>query len=231
MSVTAPITYFRLDEASGNATDQINSLVATNTSATYGAGKLNNAATYAGSAFHTISDNAALKPTSDISIGGWINITSTSSYQMMFAKGENAGDTRSYEMRAFASTTQIEVQMRANGGSYILSRTTTAIGTATWAHVIFTRSGTTNRFYVNGVLETLASNFTSVGNIDYNADDLWLGQRNGGFRFNGKLDEIGIWNVALTSAEVTSLYNAGAGFDPTAGGAAPRTQLLMMGIG
>jgi len=226
MAVTAPLTYFRLDESSGNATDQINSLVATNTSATYGAGKLNNAATYAGSAFHTISDNAALKPTSDISFGGWVNFTSTSSYQMLIAKGENAGDTRSYEMRAFASTTRIEVQMKM-GGNIAQCRTTDGIGTATWKHVIFTRTGTTQVIYVDGASVSLASNVTQSGNIDYSTDALWLGQRNGGLRFNGKLDEIGIWDVALTAAEVTSLYNGGAGFDPTAEGAVVNSGFFM----
>jgi len=230
MSVPTPLTYFRLDESSGNATDQINSLTATNTSATYAAAKLNNGATYGGTAFHTITDNAALKPTSDISFGGWVNFTSTASYQMLIAKGENAGDTRSYEMRAFASTTQIEVQMKM-GGATAQCRTTAGIGTATWKHVIFTRTGTTQVIYVDAVAVALSSNVTQSGTIDYSTDDLWFGQRNGGLRFNGRLDEIGIWNVALTSAEVTSLYNAGAGFDPTAGGAAPRTQLLMMGVG
>lgn len=211
MAVTTPLSWWKLDESSGNAIDQVGSLSAVNTSVTYGTGKINNGAIYNGSAYHTISDNTAIKPASDISISLWVNITSTSSYQMLLAKGENTGDTRSYEVRCFGTTTRIEVQMRTGGGSYDASQTTTAIGTGTWTHIVFTRTGTTHKIYINGVSDTLSSSVTTSGSIDYNADDLWFGQRNGAFRFNGKLDEVGIFNVALTQSEVNELYNSGTG--------------------
>ena len=210
MAVTTPLSWWKMDESSGNATDQVGSLSAVSTSVTYGAGKLNNCAIYNGSAYHTVSDASGIKPTSDISFGGWVYITSTSSYQMLLAKGENAGDTRSYELRCFGSTTQMEIQMKV-AGNYVVARSTTAIGTGTWAHVIYTRTGTTHKIYINGTLETLASSTPQSGSIDYSTDALWFGQRNGGLRFNGKLDEIGIWNVALTQSEVTELYNGGTG--------------------
>lgn len=232
MAVTAPIAYWRLDESSGDAVDQISSLNAVNTSVTYGSAILNNGAIYNGSAYHTIADNAAIKPTSDISFGGWIYINSTAtSYQMFIAKGENAGDTRSYEMRQFGTTSQIEIQMRI-GAAYIQARTSAGIGTGTWKHVIFTRTGTTQAIYVDGSSVSLAANVTQSGNIAYSTDALWFGQRNGGLRLNGRIDEIGIWNVALTSGEVAELYNGGAGFDPTAGGggATPK-RLALLGIG
>lgn len=235
MAVTLPTAYWKLDESSGDAVDSVSSLNAVNTSVTYSAGKLNNGATYNGSAYHTISDNAAIKPTSDISFGGWIYITSTAtSYQMFIAKGENAGDTRSYEMRQFGTTSQIEVQIRI-GAAYIQARTTAGIGTGAWKHVIFTRTGTTQAIYVDGSSVSLAANTTQSGNIAYSTDALWFGQRNGGLRLNGRLDEIGIWNVALSASEVSELYNGGAGlsYDDFGGGGgpAPVRSLLMMGVG
>ena len=205
------VAYWKLDESSGDAADSVNSNTGVNTSVTYGAGKLNNGAIFNGSAYFTVTDNATLEPTSDISFGGWVNITSTASYQMMFAKGENAGDTRSYEMRCYSTTTQIEIQMRVNGGSYTQARSTIAIGTGVWAHVIFTRTGTTQKIYINGVADVLATDTTGAGNIDYSTDDLWIGQRNGAYRFNGKLDEIGIWSRTLTAHEVSQLYNGNLG--------------------
>lgn len=223
MAVPAPQVYFRLDESSGDAVDQIVPLTAVNTNVTYTTGILNNCAVYNGSAFHTVSDNAALKPVNAISFGGWIYITSTSSFQMVCAKGENAGDTRSYEMRMFSTTTQPEVQMRS-GAAYIQARATTAIGTGTWAHVMYTRSGTSHQIYINGVSDTLASSVTQAGDIAYSTDAFWLGQRNGGLRLRGRIDEFGIWNVQLSSSEVSELYNGGAGFDPTAGGGGYRFQ-------
>lgn len=210
MAVTTPLSWWKMDESSGNATDQVGSLSAVNTSVTYGSAKINNGAIYNGSAYHTVSDASGVKPTSDISISLWVNITSTSSYQMLLAKGENAGDTRSYEVRCWGTTTQLEVQMKA-GGNFIAFRTTTAIGTGTWKHIVITRTGATNKIYIDGVSDTLQANTTQTGSIDYSTDALWFGQRNGGLRFNGKLDEIGIFNVALTQSEVSELYNSGTG--------------------
>lgn len=234
MAVTLPTAYWKLDEASGDAVDVVGSLNAVNTNVTYAAAKINNGATYGGTAYHTISDNAALKPTNAISFGGWINITSTAtSYQMFIAKGENAGDTRSYEMRQFGTTSQIEIQMRA-GAAYIQARTTAGIGTGTWKHVIYTRTGTTQAIYVDGTSVSLASNVTQSGDIAYSTDALWFGQRNGGLRLNGKLDEIGIWNVALSAAEVAELYNGGAGLEYDdfggGGGATPTSNFMLLGV-
>jgi hypothetical protein len=130
---------------------------------------------------------------------------------MVMAKGENAGDTRSYEMRMNGTTTKPEVQMRVGGGSYVQARGNTNIGTGAWKHVIYARSGTTHNIYVDAIAQTLEASVTSASNIDYSTDDLWIGQRNGALRFNGRLDMIGIWDVELTSAEVTELYNAGTG--------------------
>lgn len=202
--------YWKFDEASGDAIDSKNGNTAVNTSVTYGSGKLNNCAIYNGSAYHTVADNSTLKPTNAISISMWVNITSTSSYQMLLAKGENSGDTRSYEVRCYASTTQLEMQMRAGGGSYIQFRTTTALTTGVWYHVLFTRTGTTNAIYINGIQETLAANTTNAGNIDYSTDSLWFGQRNGSFRFNGKLDEVSLFDTALTAENAKELYNGGS---------------------
>ena len=211
MSITTPKVFFNFDESSGNATDSVNSLSGVNTSVTYSTGKINNAAYFNGSAFLTVADNTIIEPASSISFGGWIYISSTSSFQMMLAKGENAGDTRSYEMRCNGTTTQMQVQLRVGGGLYCACTSTTAIGTGTWAHVIYTRNGTTQKIYINGVSDTLTSVTNNAGNIDYSTDDLWFGQRNGGLRFNGRLDMMGIWDVELTQAEVTELYNSGTG--------------------
>lgn len=80
-----------------------------------------------------------------------------------------------------------------------------------WHNVVVTRqdSGTNYTVYVDGALvnttvitvlrSTQAGNFTIVGD-----------QRNNR-PFNGLLDEFGIWNRTLTQAEVTALYNGGAG--------------------
>jgi hypothetical protein len=84
------------------------------------------------------------------------------------------------------------------------------LSTNTWYHVVFTHDATSGgNIYVNGVL--ISSNNTS-GNICSNQNNLFFGADiNFGslYRyFSGKLDDIGMWNRALSQEEITNLYNS-----------------------
>jgi hypothetical protein len=81
-----------------------------------------------------------------------------------------------------------------------------------WVHVIGIYDGNSIKFFLNGVLdgETIvgpylldawtSSNPLTIGQeIDYASQNLHA--------WNGSLDEIGIWNRALTADEVLALYN------------------------
>lgn len=77
-----------------------------------------------------------------------------------------------------------------------------------WKHLICTYNGTTLKYYDNGQLVGSVN-----GVYNNNQKKLTLGARlvyNGGpyFFFDGKIDDIGIWNRALTETEITNLYNA-----------------------
>ena len=45
--------------------------------------------------------------------------------------------------------------------------------------------------------------------FNQNSDFLVAKYRNGGFNFNGLIDELAFWNRDLSGAEVATLYNAG----------------------
>ena len=44
---------------------------------------------------------------------------------------------------------------------------------------------------------------------------LYVGQHghDGNNRFNGQIDEVAVWNKALTNSEISALYNSGSGLD------------------
>jgi len=77
-------------------------------------------------------------------------------------------------------------------------------------NIVFTYDGNVGKFYING---NLVSSINNTGNITTSAN-LFFGKsgcNNAGQMidaFNGKLDDIGIWNRALTQQEITNLYNA-----------------------
>jgi len=79
-----------------------------------------------------------------------------------------------------------------------------------WQHVLVTWDKVNTKFYKNGVLiETKATSFAN--NQDFTTtNDLLIGARrsSAGF-FDGNIDEVSIYNVALTQADVDTIYGSG----------------------
>ncbi len=90
--------------------------------------------------------------------------------------------------------------------------TSGAVALGTWVHVICVRNGTAMQIYINGVLN-------STGTVGTQTPVYTYTPAFGGMYFNaqsppvynplhGKLDEMRIYNRALTAAEITQTYDA-----------------------
>jgi hypothetical protein len=67
---------------------------------------------------------------------------------------------------------------------------------------------------------TASADTTVSGTFSANAQ-FDIGRRgNGGLYWSGRIAHVGLWSRALSGAELDSLYNSGAGLDPTASSAA-----------
>ena len=74
-----------------------------------------------------------------------------------------------------------------------------------WVHIVCTYDGTTQKLYINGSLDQSATTSQTVS-VTTNAK---IGARNFDDRaveFLGKIDELAIYDRALTAAEVTQIY-------------------------
>lgn len=77
---------------------------------------------------------------------------------------------------------------------------------ATWTHLVVIATGGTLVSYINGTFDRTIAASGYVGmSFRYSGFDKATDQ------FKGDLDELGFWGRALTQAEVTYLYNGGAG--------------------
>jgi len=76
-----------------------------------------------------------------------------------------------------------------------------------WYHVAGTHSGTTTKIYINGVLEkTQATNYQTTSNTA----NAFIGSYAGSdFFFNGTIDNVIVYNRALSDEEVAEHYKAG----------------------
>jgi len=76
-----------------------------------------------------------------------------------------------------------------------------------WHHVVYTVDGTNAAIYVNGELE---NDIVGVGNISPENEVFAVSQRNWNYGVNlhGTVDEVRIYNRALTAEEILAIYNA-----------------------
>jgi len=74
-----------------------------------------------------------------------------------------------------------------------------------WIFFCFVIDGTSYKYYHNAVL-TNTFNTSSTIITDGSLGDLHIGAYGSGFTFNGRLDDIAIYNRVLTDAEITQLY-------------------------
>jgi len=92
-----------------------------------------------------------------------------------------------------------------------------------WNHVVLTHNGTLAEIYINGSLATMTRASTTDNTKWWTAlrsagcDGIAIGSKaplnnnTWNEHFDGQLDDIGIWDRALTSTEVGNLYNSGTG--------------------
>jgi hypothetical protein len=84
---------------------------------------------------------------------------------------------------------------------------TTTILPDTWYHAVVTYDGTTLSLYLNGNLESQAP---MTLNTVIDANGLTIGYRVGGALWQGLIDEVEVFNRALSAEEIAAIYAAGS---------------------
>lgn len=146
--------------------------------------------------------NPDLEVGNAITVEAWIK---AESWQPMLYKGtvisngNNSGGDNGFDFRA-AENGKAEFNISVDG-AWVTATTDALMSVNEWNHIAATYDGATLKVYVNGVLEV--SNQTS-GTISAFGGDLFFAECPGwtGRFFNGNIDEVRIYNVALTSEEI-----------------------------
>jgi hypothetical protein len=143
--------------------------------------------------------NLDFGPMTPLSVDFWALQTSAASTQHMI--GERLG--------CFPGNLTWQVSEDATGGLTFgtvgnFVTTGSSLQLNTWTHVAGTFDGATLRIYVNG---TLAGTLTGTLGPNINAP-LSIGTAGTCQSFGGKIDEVEIFNRALSQIEIQSIYNA-----------------------
>jgi hypothetical protein len=146
-----------------------------------------------------------LKPTVSISVGVWAYLTNAdASTQTIIG---NASSGTGYSLTTQAS----ELRFSVNGN---IAKVATTSYTTGWHYITGISDGSTIKLFIDGFLEDTFT-FGAPQNIAYGCATIFAigGSVNGctdnvdaGSHFTGKIDEVNIWNVALTDEEAFDLY-------------------------
>ena len=137
--------------------------------------------------------------TGDFTWSLWINYETHVNYSGLLVTGTSNSE---YRLK-FQTSGQILYMQNADGDSQVADLGTNITGTG-WHHLCLVRSSGTITTYLDG---SAVDTDSRTGNVNSNGNDLLIG-RNGSSYFNGLIDEVGIWNTALTSTQVESIYDA-----------------------
>ncbi|RZN80997.1 MAG: choice-of-anchor D domain-containing protein [Winogradskyella sp.] len=133
----------------------------------------------------------------------WIKRETGSTNTSIIAKRDVAY-TEGYDLKILAGG---QVEMNWINGSTRTIQSTAVIPENVWHHIAVTHDGTTARLYIDGVLETTE---TLPLPIDTSRSFLiGAAGRDGGATayFDGNIDEVRVWNAALTESQLRFLMN------------------------
>jgi hypothetical protein len=159
-------------------------------------GKFGGALSFDGtSSWVTIADAPSLDLTDGITISAWVNPTARTNWRTVVLK---EADGLAYALYAANDVLKPAGYINVFGDTDVTAPTDLELNV--WTHLAFTFDGQVMRLYVNGteVSTTAVTGVTAVSNgpLRIGGNSVW------GEYFRGIIDEVRVYNRALTSAEI-----------------------------
>ena len=153
-----------------------------------------------GSGYVNGGNDSTIKPTSALSVECWIRTPDVSVTSKYISDAES-GATRFFLMQV-GSKARFSIAGTDRDSAANLTNNT-------WHYIAGTWDGSTMTLYVD---ERTPVAVSKSGSISYDTDDLYIGTRLGtGEFYDGIIDDVKLYNKALTPAEIKRNYNATKG--------------------
>ena len=150
------------------------------------------------------------------SFSAWIKLDNVSGTKYIVCHGRGLAENNAVYGGIYVEGTTAKFTLYKNSAYKTVSGTST-LSADTWYHIVGTYDGENNddkiRIYINGSLEATSSALggdfltgePTIAHIGRNVNTS-SGTRD--FYFDGLIDEVAIWDTALTSTQVSEIYNA-----------------------
>jgi len=149
------------------------------------------------------NDDTSFSTTDAVTVAAWVKINSNGSAFSIARKGATLTPAYSLNRQGASNRFTFYVYLGSwvNSGS---SSTPTTVGE--WYHIAGVYNGSEIMIYVNGVMEGSSS---YSGPIPTTTDNFYIGGDvgTGSEWFNGLIDEVSLWNKALTQSQIQTVMN------------------------
>lgn len=205
------VSYWKLDEQSGNRADSIGSNTLTdNNTVLYDTGKVGNAADFeaTNSEYLSITDasQSGLNFTgTEVFLSAWIKPESLVTAGIV-NKSLNTGNQRSYALYSTVTTGIVQFLVSSDGSATSNSVSTSALSNGVWTHTSGTYDGSFTKIYFNAVNED-SDAFTSA--IYDSTADVRVGCLNDALYQDGLIDEVIIAQRYFRPEEIKAVYLKG----------------------
>ncbi len=173
-------------------------------------GKVGQALNFDGTDDYVIASGnpVSLQLTTAFTLSGWIKAsTNTSDYRTIVSR-ENTATDRNYWLALDTGTGILSLRFSVAGVAKTFT-SSVALADNSWHHVVATYNGSFVNIYSDGV--SVMTPVAQSGSIDNPAaTSLRIGTQLSTRYFIGTIDEVRVYNRALSATEVQSLYDLGA---------------------
>ncbi len=150
---------------------------------------------------------------SAVTAAAWVKIDTDTHGRIITKHSRTYGDY-GFMLARYLNNDSLEWRISTTGQNWIGGTTSSnSFVVGQWYHVAATYDGSMMRVYMNGV-ENTGGSFPKAltGNVRNSTASLYVGRDSGtGYLFNGLIDEVRVYDRALSSSEVMDLYQfAGA---------------------
>jgi PKD repeat protein len=202
---TGLVAAFSFDEGSGTTTgSSVGGLTGSISGATWVSGEqTGNALSFDGVNDRvTVPDANALDLTTGMTLEAWVRPAAVGNWATVILKERTGG--LAYSLYGSDATGKPATYINT-GGSDVSATGPTNLATGTWTHLAVTYDGSNLKLYTNaGLVRTTAhagSMLTSTGTLSIGGNSIW------GEYFSGLIDDVRVYNRALSAAEILADMN------------------------
>lgn len=162
----------------------------------------------------SLDNTSTLSFADNFSISMWINPSSLSGFQMLFSGSGYSGGTG---IGHYIYDDTVRTYVSVSGSATQIFQSSALLNIGDWTHVIIQREkGTKWEMWINGVLNQSNSVSNLTDDLTSASSTIARHYNNPNYNFNGEIGQTTIYDFALTSAQITALYNSGTPINPMA---------------